>query len=448
MGTSGGRPRERRRRGCLFPRNPRVAGGRPRGRARARPPAHRREGGRGFRPGRVVTRSPDGRTRLEWACRGPVLQHLRLIHEWAVREIEVRPSEDEEDERAGRRAVALVTLCTPSALWRRGKFEPKDARGRVAVADVFGHAAGFEVPPSAATRARRDDDRAGFCGVLGCATHDARRGKRGGLAASLANLKPPALEPRPIQPANPNLPCAADAGEDAVAVIAGFLDAKAAACLAATCGGMRDRMDSHASGLSEAITLHPHQRAGLAWMRRRERPGSETCAAPDPRWRGPLFELEETPADPLAEEEEKSNGRRGEEDAEVEKEKETKKKRRAHPFWVDVVSGALSSAAPPRFADAPGGLLCDEPGLGKTVTALALVLARRGARAAPPGSGPGGARRPAGGTTRARRGWRARRTETTRARVARRLRANRRRRRFAGTNLPPPPPVRRVRAAE
>ena len=61
-------------------------------------------------------------------------------------------------------------------------------------------------------------------------------------------------------------------------------------------------MDSHASGLSEAITLHPHQRAGLAWMRRRERPGSETCAAPDPRWRGPLFELEETPADPLAEE--------------------------------------------------------------------------------------------------------------------------------------------------
>ena len=51
VGTSGGRPRERRRRGCLFPRNPRVAGGRPRGRARARPPAHRREGGRGVQAG-------------------------------------------------------------------------------------------------------------------------------------------------------------------------------------------------------------------------------------------------------------------------------------------------------------------------------------------------------------------------------------------------------------
>ena len=47
----------------------------------------------------------------------------------------------------------------------------------------------------------------------------------------------------------------------------------------------------------------------------------------------------------------------------------------------NVVHGALSSTAPPRFADAAGGLLCDEPGLWKTVTALALVLARRGARA-------------------------------------------------------------------
>ena len=58
--------------------------------------------GRGFRPGRVVTRSPDGRTRLEWACRGPVLQHLRHIREWAVRAIEVRASPDAPDEARAR----------------------------------------------------------------------------------------------------------------------------------------------------------------------------------------------------------------------------------------------------------------------------------------------------------------------------------------------------------
>ncbi len=343
-------------------------------RAPGRLPTGARVGG-GFRPGRVVTRTPDGRTRLEWACRGPVLHHLRRIQEWAVRAIEVSFALDEERRRRpiregekdgdgasssasprllAPRAVALVTLCTPTALWRRGKFEPKDARGRVAVADVFGHAAGFEVSPGAVSvGSRRSSDlpRAGFCGVLGCVTHDARRGKRGGLAASLENLKPPVPSPRPIQPARADAPCAADAGEDAIAVIAGFLDARSAACLAATCGGMRDRMDCHASGLSKTINLHPHQRAGLAWMRRRERPGRDGFVS-DPRWRGPLRDS------PSASEEK--------------------------TFWVDVVHGALSSTAPPRFADAAGGLLCDEPGLGKTVTALALVLARRGARASPP----------------------------------------------------------------
>ena len=177
--------------------------------------------------------------------------------------------------------MALVTLCTPTALWRRGKFEPKDARGRVAVADVFGHAAGFEVSPGAVSvgsRGSSETPRAGFCGVLGCVTHDARRGKRGGLAASLEKLNPPVPSPRPIQPARADAPCAADAGEDAIAVIAGFLDARSAACLAATCGGMRDRMDCHASGLSKTINLHPHQRAGLAWMRKRERPGRDGFA--------------------------------------------------------------------------------------------------------------------------------------------------------------------------
>jgi SNF2 family DNA or RNA helicase len=37
--------------------------------------------------------------------------------------------------------------------------------------------------------------------------------------------------------------------------------------------------------------------------------------------------------------------------------------------------------------DFRGGMLCDEPGLGKTVTALALILARRGLLPASPASG-------------------------------------------------------------
>ena len=67
-------------------------------RAPGRLPTGARVGG-GFRPGRVVTRTPDGRTRLEWACRGPVLHHLRRIQEWAVRAIEVSFAPDEERRR-------------------------------------------------------------------------------------------------------------------------------------------------------------------------------------------------------------------------------------------------------------------------------------------------------------------------------------------------------------
>ena len=56
------------------------------------------------------------------------------------------------------------------------------------------------------------------------------------------------------------------------------------------------------------------------------------------------------------------------------------------PFWVDPVSGALLLEPPPGVQDFRGGMLCDEPGLGKTVVILALALATAGRPpAAPPG---------------------------------------------------------------
>ena len=45
--------------------------------------------GKGFRPGRIVTYSSDETTKLQWACRGPILQHLAIIAEWAVRSIKL-----------------------------------------------------------------------------------------------------------------------------------------------------------------------------------------------------------------------------------------------------------------------------------------------------------------------------------------------------------------------
>ena len=88
-------------------------------------------------------------------------------------------------------------------------------------------------------------------------------------------------------------------------------------------------------------------------MRRRERPVGSASNPPivDPRWTGPIRTRDE----------------------------------RA-PYWLNTVTGELCTTAPPSYPDAPGGLLCDEPGLGKTVTALALTLAwSRGARVSSPG---------------------------------------------------------------
>ncbi|KAG0579573.1 hypothetical protein KC19_4G107400 [Ceratodon purpureus] len=54
------------------------------------------------------------------------------------------------------------------------------------------------------------------------------------------------------------------------------------------------------------------------------------------------------------------------------------------PFYLDTVSGELSPETPPEVQDFRGGLFCDEPGLGKTVTALSLILKTQGASADPP----------------------------------------------------------------
>lgn len=54
------------------------------------------------------------------------------------------------------------------------------------------------------------------------------------------------------------------------------------------------------------------------------------------------------------------------------------------PIFLDMVSGDLSPEMPAQVHDFQGGLFCDEPGLGKTVTALSLILKTQGAVAEPP----------------------------------------------------------------
>lgn len=47
-------------------------------------------------------------------------------------------------------------------------------------------------------------------------------------------------------------------------------------------------------------------------------------------------------------------------------------------LWINVVDGMVWPSAPAPCSEVRGGMLCDEPGLGKTITVLALLLRTRG----------------------------------------------------------------------
>ncbi|GLI71785.1 hypothetical protein VaNZ11_017130, partial [Volvox africanus] len=53
-------------------------------------------------------------------------------------------------------------------------------------------------------------------------------------------------------------------------------------------------------------------------------------------------------------------------------------------LWADVRNGELHTVPPPGLRDVRGGFFCDEPGLGKTITALSLILKTLGQLPAPP----------------------------------------------------------------
>lgn len=54
------------------------------------------------------------------------------------------------------------------------------------------------------------------------------------------------------------------------------------------------------------------------------------------------------------------------------------------PFYVNGVTGHIVTGSAPTIRDFRGGMFCDEPGLGKTITALSLILKTLGTMADPP----------------------------------------------------------------
>ncbi|THG05323.1 hypothetical protein TEA_027339 [Camellia sinensis var. sinensis] len=53
-------------------------------------------------------------------------------------------------------------------------------------------------------------------------------------------------------------------------------------------------------------------------------------------------------------------------------------------FYINTVCGEIVTESVPTIRDFRGGMFCDEPGLGKTITALSLILKTQGTMAEPP----------------------------------------------------------------
>ncbi|KAM7268604.1 hypothetical protein ACFE04_010770 [Oxalis oulophora] len=53
-------------------------------------------------------------------------------------------------------------------------------------------------------------------------------------------------------------------------------------------------------------------------------------------------------------------------------------------FYINAVNGHIVTGTGPKVRDFRGGMFCDEPGLGKTITALSLILKTQGKMADPP----------------------------------------------------------------
>ncbi|XP_078446804.1 SNF2 domain-containing protein / helicase domain-containing protein / F-box family protein isoform X2 [Wolffia australiana] len=92
------------------------------------------------------------------------------------------------------------------------------------------------------------------------------------------------------------------------------------------------------------LKLFPHQRAAVQWMLKREH---DSVTLPHP-----LF-MDFSTQD-------------------------------GFPFYMNMFSGDIVTNVAPTLEDFHGGMFCDEPGLGKTITALSLILKTQGTLAEPP----------------------------------------------------------------
>lgn len=253
------------------------------------------------------------------------------------------------------RAVILVDLYLPMAAWSGWQF-PKS--GALA-ASIFRHvscnwkmrASLYACNGGEKSLCEEDIWHPSSCHVLGCKFHidmlDSSKNKLFNLHEVFKGL--PGIVIKEVKYSSRVIPESAsnsrgiwDISDDILTVILSMLGPRDLINVASSCRHLRLLASNTIPYLK--LKLFPHQQAAIEWMLHRER---------DPRvLQHPAFLQFET------------------EDG--------------FKYFVNGISGQISSDILPTISDFRGGMFCDEPGLGKTVTALSLILKTRGNWARPP----------------------------------------------------------------
>ncbi|CAI0461886.1 unnamed protein product [Linum tenue] len=251
------------------------------------------------------------------------------------------------------RLVVLVDVYLPSEVWSGWQF-PKS--GPIAGA-LFRHLSSDWTKRSwmLANRGALSEDNGIWnvspCHVLDCKVHcdisDSLKKKKFKLHEIFASL--PSLGGRENYGSLSLKPAADchdsgiwDVAEDVLINILSLLGPLDLVRVAATCHRLRSLVVSIMPCMK--LKLFPHQRAAVEWMLERELNGR---VSPHPFFM--KFSTED-----------------------------------GFTFCVNTVSGELVLGEAPTVRDFRGGMFCDEPGLGKTITALSLILKTQGKMADPP----------------------------------------------------------------
>ncbi|KAJ9190572.1 hypothetical protein P3X46_001759 [Hevea brasiliensis] len=256
------------------------------------------------------------------------------------------------------RAVVLVDVYLPVELWTGWQF-PKS--GSVAGA-LFRH-----LSCDWGKRSSMLADESGFfknvnggdssvqnlsdCHVLGCQLHcnvpDSSRKRRFELHEIFKGLPSVANKEKyyssRVKPADDTSGSGIwDLNDDILTNILTVLGPMDLVRVAATCHHLRSLAASIMPCMK--LKLFPHQEAAVEWMLQREQ---NAQVLPHPLYKN--FSTED-----------------------------------GFTFYVNTVSGELVTEVAPKVRDFHGGMFCDEPGLGKTITALSLILKTQGKIADPP----------------------------------------------------------------